>query len=164
MKAVSVQVVSCCVYVKSLTNYALHAWQHSILVWLLGQSIWLSPSTKELHGLSNFWKVLVENFLKKVAQIFGNFLCLLWAKTFPVKLLWATFWAMFGFLLIVPYGHAAAKLKHCLSYPEQNECFDEWSRLTWGRRLEFEAAREVWLRWGRWGWHCLFAETTWTLK
>ena len=85
MKAVSVQVVSCCVYVKSPQNYALHAWQHSILVWLLGQSIWSSPSTKELHGLSNFWKVLVENFLKKVAQIFGNFLCHFVSQNFSSK-------------------------------------------------------------------------------
>ena len=95
MKAVSVQVVSCCVYVKSPQNYALHAWQHSILVWLLGQSICSSPSTKELHGLNNFLKVLVKNFLKKVAQIFGNFCAILWAKTFPIKLLWAIFWATF---------------------------------------------------------------------
>ena len=49
MKAVSGQVVSCCVYEKT-KNYVLHGWQHSILVWLLAWSICSSPSSKEPLG------------------------------------------------------------------------------------------------------------------
>ena len=52
MKAVSAQVVSCCVYDKP-KKYATQARQHSILVWLLGWSSCSSPSSKELHGPAN---------------------------------------------------------------------------------------------------------------
>ena len=50
MKAVSAHVVSCCVYVKPIKNYAAHAWHHSIHVLQLGRSSCSSPSTKEIHS------------------------------------------------------------------------------------------------------------------
>ena len=43
---------SCCVYVKP-KNYATHAWDNSLIVWLLGRSSCSSPSTKELHGVGD---------------------------------------------------------------------------------------------------------------
>ena len=52
MNDVSAQVVSCCVNDKSHKNYAAHAWLYYIPVWLLGQSVCSSPSTKELHGMA----------------------------------------------------------------------------------------------------------------
>ena len=50
MKAVSAHVVSCCVYVKPIKNYAAHAWHHSIHVLQLGRSSCSSPSTKEIYS------------------------------------------------------------------------------------------------------------------
>ena len=38
------------VFMTDPKNYAVHAWQHSIFVWLLGWSYCSSTSTKELHG------------------------------------------------------------------------------------------------------------------
>ena len=45
--------VSCCGY-DNPKKYAAHAWQHSILVWLLGRSVFSSPSTKNLYGQALF--------------------------------------------------------------------------------------------------------------
>ena len=38
------------VFVLNPKNYATHAWDNSIVVWLLGESSCSSPSTNELHG------------------------------------------------------------------------------------------------------------------
>ena len=43
MKAISAQVVSCCVF-KNKKNYAEHAWQRSIHIGQLGRSSCSSPS------------------------------------------------------------------------------------------------------------------------
>ena len=52
------------------TNSASHAWQHFILIWLLGQSICSSPSTEELHDRLQ-WSIF---FIMQ-----GNW-CIIWSK------------------------------------------------------------------------------------
>ena len=55
MKAISAQVV---MFMTTPQKYATHAWQYSILVLLLGQSVCSSPATKELHGrIQSGWEV-----------------------------------------------------------------------------------------------------------
>ena len=43
-------------------NFAAHAWQLSIHVWLLGRSGCSSPSTKELHGWSDLMTCILNSF------------------------------------------------------------------------------------------------------
>ena len=58
-------------------------------------------STVVWQRLGNFWKILVTNFLAKVAQICANFLAILKNVTLYVKLLCLDF----GQLLIRASGH-----------------------------------------------------------
>ena len=39
--------------------YAKHAWNNFIVVWLLGRSCCSSPSSKELHGYTNWLKIFM---------------------------------------------------------------------------------------------------------
>ena len=53
-------------------------------------------STSSTTRLGDIWKLLAANFLTKVAQIFGNFLCFLKSITFKIKTTMTIFGNVWG--------------------------------------------------------------------
>ena len=71
-------------------KYALHAWQHSMLVWLLGRSICTSPSTKEHNGL--LIDAIVQNYFQFLSWILQQESKRAWVIPSKVEPLYTCWW------------------------------------------------------------------------